>query len=130
MKASGCEVELSKEPLHDQEAFVSHANAGLTPRTRLRLARLIVEQGWTCASAARMFMVSPRTAATWAQRYRDEGPAGMIDHSSRPHCSPTWTPRPRVRRIVVLRWRHRLHPVQIGGRLGLPASTVHAVLIV
>ena len=28
-----------------------------------------------------------------------------------------------------LRWRHRLGPVQIGGRLGIPASTVHAVLV-
>jgi transposase InsO family protein len=30
---------------------------------------------------------------------------------------------------VKLRWRHRLGPIQIGGRLGLPASTVHAVLV-
>jgi transposase InsO family protein len=29
---------------------------------------------------------------------------------------------------VGLRWRKRLGPVQIGGRLGMPASTVHAVL--
>ena len=56
MKASGSEVELSKEPLHDQEAFVSHANAKLTPITRLRLARLIVDQGWTHTAAAKMFM--------------------------------------------------------------------------
>lgn len=42
---------------------MSHANATLTPRTRLRLARLIVEQGWTCSTAAKMFMVCPRTAA-------------------------------------------------------------------
>jgi transposase InsO family protein len=34
-----------------------------------------------------------------------------------------------VRRIVELRWRQRLGPVQIGGRLGIPASTVHAVLV-
>ena len=34
-----------------------------------------------------------------------------------------------VRRIVRLRWRHRLGPVQIAGRLGMPASTVHAVLV-
>lgn len=34
-----------------------HANATLTPKTRLRLARLVVEQGWTCSSAAKMFMV-------------------------------------------------------------------------
>ena len=69
-KASSCEVELSKKPLHSPEAFVSHANAQLTPRARLRLARLIVESGWTQSTAARMFMVSPRTAAKWAARYR------------------------------------------------------------
>ncbi len=34
-----------------------------------------------------------------------------------------------MRRIVRLRWRHRLGPVQIAGRLGIPASTVHAVLV-
>ena len=34
-----------------------------------------------------------------------------------------------VRQIVRLRWRHRLGPVQIAGRLGMPASTVHAVLV-
>ena len=28
-----------------------------------------------------------------------------------------------------LRWRHRLGPVEIGARLGMPASTVHAVLV-
>ncbi|GAA4338010.1 transposase InsO family protein [Actinomadura luteofluorescens] len=28
-----------------------------------------------------------------------------------------------------LRWRHRLGPVQIAGRLGMQASTVHAVLV-
>jgi hypothetical protein len=33
-----------------------------------------------------------------------------------------------VRKIVHLRWKQRLVPVQIGGRLGMPTSTVHAVL--
>jgi transposase InsO family protein len=42
---------------------------------------------------------------------------------------PTKTPPSAARRIVSLRRRHRLGPVQIGGRLGLPASTVHAVLV-
>jgi transposase InsO family protein len=101
----------------------------LTPRTRLRLARLIVEQGWSCVTAARMFMVSPRTAKKWADRYRAEGPAGMVDRSSRPHRQPTRTSPVLTRQIVRLRWRHRLGPVQIGGRLGMPASTVHAVLV-
>jgi len=76
-----------------------------------------------------MFMVSPRTAKKWADRYRLEGIAGMADRSSRPHTSPTKTSPDLVRQIVRLRWRHRLGPVQIAGRLGLPASTVHAVLV-
>jgi transposase-like protein len=108
---------------------VSHPNATLTPRTRLRLARLIVEQGWTCTEAAKMFMVAAKTARKWADRYRTEGMAGMTNRSCRPHHSPNRTPAPTVRQIVRLRWRKRLGPVQIGGRLGLPASTVHAVLV-
>lgn len=127
-KASGCEVELSRNRFTNQEAFVSHANAALTPRARLRLAQLVVESGWTYASAAKMFMVAPRTAKKWADRFRAEGPAGMADRSSRPRASPTKTPPALMRRIVDLRWRQRLGPMQIGGRLGLPASTVHAVL--
>src|SRR3712207_3838990 len=124
MKASGCEVELSSSTLHRPEALVSHANAALTPRARVRLAQLVVDRGWTYAAAAKMFMVCPRTAKKWADRYRAEGPAGMVDRSSRPHASPSKTRPEVVRQIVRLRWRHRLGPVQIAGRLALPASTV------
>jgi transposase InsO family protein len=122
-------VELSRNRFTDPEAFMSHANAALTPRARLRLAQLVVDRGWTCSAAAKMFMVSPRTAAKWAGRYRAEGALGMADRSSRPHRSPAKTPPQLVCQIVRLRWRHRLGPVQIAGRLGLPASTVHAVLV-
>jgi transposase InsO family protein len=129
VKASGCEVELSRNRFTNQEAFVSHANAALTPRARLRLAELVVHRGWTYAAAAKMFMVAPRTAKKWADRYRAEGAPGMLDRSSRPWTSPTQTHPDVVRQIVRLRWRHRLGPVQIAGRLGVPASTVHAVLV-
>jgi transposase InsO family protein len=108
---------------------VPHANAALTPRARLRLARLVVDDGWSRAEAAKMFMVSARTAAKWAERYRVEAAAGMADRSSRPRTSPTKTPPQLVRQIVRLRWRKRLGPVQIAGQLGVPASTVHAVLV-
>ena len=108
---------------------MSHANAALTPKARLRMARLIVEDGWTPSEAAKMFMVSPPTARKWAARFRSEGVGGMQDRSSRPHSSPRRTPEDLKRRIVQLRWRHRLGPVQIGGRLAVPASTVHAVLV-
>jgi transposase InsO family protein len=108
---------------------VSHANAALTPRARLRLAQLVVDRSWSHAAAAKMFMVSARTARKWADRYRCEGPGAMGDRSSRPHSSPARTSPELVRQIVRLRWRHRLGPVQIAGRLGIPASTVHAVLV-
>jgi transposase InsO family protein len=107
---------------------VSHANAALTPRARLRLAQLVVDSGWTYAAAAKMFMVAPRTARKWADRFRVEGAAGMADRSSRPRTSPTKTRPEVVRQIVKLRWRGRLGPVQIAGRLDMAASTVHAVL--
>ena len=110
-------------------AHATHSNAALTPRARLRLARLIVEGGWTPARAAERYDVSWRTAKKWADRYRLEGPAGMNDRSSRPHRQPNRTPQPMVRKIVHLRWKHRLGPVQIADRLGMQASTVHAVLV-
>lgn len=108
---------------------MSHANAVLTPRTRLRLARLIIDDGYPATIAAKMFMVSPVTARKWAARYRTEGDAGMQDRSSRPRQSPHKTPEHVKKRIISLRWRLRLGPAQIAGRLGLAVSTVHAVLV-
>ena len=108
---------------------MSHANAALTPRHRLRLARLIVEEGWSTSRAAEFFNVSWRTADRWAQRYREEGAVGMNDRSSARHAQHAKTAQPVVRKIVHLRWKQRLGPVQIGARLGVPASTVHAVLV-
>jgi transposase InsO family protein len=108
---------------------VSHANAALTPRARLRLARLIVDQEWPVARAAERYDVSWRTADRWAQRYLEFGEAGMVDRSSRPHHSPNRTPAPVVRKIVHLRWKQRLGPVAIGAKLSMPASTVHVVLV-
>ena len=55
---------------------MSHVNAALTPRHRLRLARLIVEAGWSRSRAAEFFHVDWRTADKWARRFREEGPGG------------------------------------------------------
>ncbi|KZX21791.1 transposase IS481 family protein [Rathayibacter tanaceti] len=108
---------------------MSHANAAVTPRHRERIGRLVVEDGWTIAAAAAFFHVSWPTANRWAKRFAEMGPAGMQDRSSRPHRSPTRTPQAVVKKIVHLRWKKRLGPVQIAGILDLPASTVHAVLV-
>ncbi|MBG0569241.1 helix-turn-helix domain-containing protein [Actinoplanes sp. NEAU-A11] len=94
----------------------------------MRLARCVVDDKWPLRRAAERFQVSPSTAKRWADRYRAEGVAGMTDRSSRPHTSPNRTPRPIERRVLHLRRSKRLGPVRIGWRLGLPASTCHAIL--
>jgi transposase InsO family protein len=92
------------------------------------LARLIVEDGWPIAQAAQRFQVSWPTAKRWSDRYRELGPAGMLDRSSRPHHSPNATTAPVLRKIVHLRWKQRLGPVAIAERVGLAPSTVHQIL--
>jgi hypothetical protein len=74
-----------------QEVFVVHANAPLNVPHRLAMARLIVEDGLSVSPAAQWFQVAWPTAKRWAERYREEGAAGMADRSSRPHHSPTKT---------------------------------------
>lgn len=108
---------------------MSHRNAALTPVQRLRLARLIVDDEWPVAHAAEFFHVSWPTAKRWADRYALGGRDGMEDRSSRPHHVANRTPAPMMRKIVHLRWKKRLGPVAIGAQLGVPASTVHAVLV-
>jgi len=113
-----------------------HANAPLSELGRLRLARFCVLNGGTQAQAAERFQVSVTTVRRWTTRYRCIAASGrtptvadMTDRSSRPHRCPTRT-RPRLeRKIKHLRTSKRLGPVQIGGRVGVAPSTVHAVLV-
>lgn len=53
----------------------------------------------------------------------------MVDPSSTPHYQPNRTPARRVKKIVDLRIRLRLGPIEIADRLGVAASIVHAVLV-
>ena len=105
-----------------------HRNAPLTPEGRLRLCRRI-EGGWTVAAAAESMNVSRQCAHKWWGRYRAEGSAGLVDRSSRPWCSPGRTPARVERRIVALRASRKLGPARLAGIVGIPASTVHRVLV-
>ena len=107
---------------------MSHANALLAPKGRLSLARTIVEDGWPLRRAAERYQVSVTTAARWARRYRESGPEGMQDRSSRPAGCPHRTTARRERRIIALRVNRRWGPARIGYRLGMHPSTVHKVL--
>ncbi|HET8970443.1 MAG TPA: leucine zipper domain-containing protein, partial [Candidatus Nanopelagicales bacterium] len=81
-----------------------HANALLTPRGRLALARCIVEDGWSLRRAAERFQTSAQTAGRWAARYRARDLSrppieAMTDRSSRPRRCPRQT-RARVQRRI------------------------------
>jgi len=73
--------------------------------------------------------ISRDRAYVWWRRYRADGVAGLVDRSSRPHCSPNRTSATLERRIIVLRRRRGLGPARIAGIVELPASTVHRVLV-
>jgi transposase InsO family protein len=108
------------------EAFVTHANAPLTPEGRRRLSVLVVEHGWSLRRAAERFQCSPATAKRWADRYR--AGLGLTDRSSRPHTSPSRLPRRTERRIIALRFTRRWGPHRIAYHLHLARSTVGRVL--
>jgi len=107
---------------------VSHRNAPLSETGRLRLAGCVVDDGWPLRRAAERFQVSVSTAKRWADRYREQGPAGMCDRSSKPHTSPGRTPARIEHRIVKVRVLRRWGPARIAYLLGLNPATVHRVL--
>lgn len=105
---------------------MTHANAPFTPAGRLRLARLIVDHGWSIRRAAERFQCSPATASEWARRCR----AGelLTDQSARPASSTNRLPVERERRIIALRFNRHWGPHRIAALLGIPRSTVGRVL--
>jgi transposase InsO family protein len=105
-----------------------HANAPLTPEGRLRLCIRIAD-GWTVTAAAESMNISRQCAHKWWRRFELEGVDGLRDRSSRPHRSPNQTPARIERRIVALRQSRKLGPARLAGIVGVPASTVHRVLV-
>ena len=82
---------------------MSHPNTALTPRHRLIVVRLVVDDGWRISEVAARFQVSWSTVKRWADRYR--AGQSMQDRSSRPHHSPNRTSPKFTRRCIQLRLR-------------------------
>jgi hypothetical protein len=119
-------VEVSN--LHHTEAFVFHRSARLTVHGR----RLLVERvrtGRPVAHVAAEMGISRVTAHKWMRRWRAEGEQGLHDRSSRPRTTPHRTAGAIEARVCRLRQDRKLGPARIGPILGLPASTVHRVLV-
>jgi transposase InsO family protein len=103
-----------------------HKNARLTPKGReVMLARL--EAGQHQVEVAQAMGVSLTTVKKWLRRYRLEGPAGLLDRSSRPTRSPRQLPATLRVEITDLR-RQRRTGRFIARRLGVSGASVSRVL--
>ena len=103
-----------------------HKNARLTPRGRVLLVQRML-QGLRAEEAAQAAGVSVRTAYKWLRRYREEGEAGMLDRSSRPHTCPHATPEQALLQLIEKR-KARYTYQNISQELGIAISTVARLL--
>lgn len=104
-----------------------HSHAGTSPRSRGLLVDRVENQGWAVGDAAEAMGISTRTVRKWLRRYREHGPAGLLDRSSRPHRMPNQLSVAWQDQILQLR-RMRKTGAQIASSLKLPRSTVARVL--
>jgi len=103
-----------------------HKNARLTPLGRERLVKMVLS-GQTPKAAGEAAGVCPRTTRKWADRFNEEGLAGLQDRSSRPHRLYQPTAPAVVERIGALR-RQRMPGKEIAAQVGVSPSTVSRVL--
>jgi len=87
----------------------------------------IADDGWSPAAAAEAAGVSRATAYKWLRRFREEGPPGLADRSSRPHRVHRIPPTVEDA-IVELRRARKLGPHWLSYLTGSPRSTCYAVL--
>ncbi len=103
-----------------------HKNARLTPKGRaLMLGRL--EAGQHQRDVAQAMGVSLTTLKKWWRRYRAEGPAGLLDRSCRPRCSPRQLSGELRAQVIALRQQRRTGRF-ICQRLGVSGASVSRIL--
>jgi transposase InsO family protein len=103
-----------------------HSNARTCPNSRATIVAHVRAGAW-CADQAFAMGVSTRTGFKWSRRYRENGPAGLLDRSSRPRRIPNLTSPERTELVLQLR-RCRLTALEVARKLRMPRSTVAAIL--
>jgi transposase InsO family protein len=104
-----------------------HANAKLSVKGRELLIDRVDVAGWSLTQAAEAAGVSDRTARKWLERYRREGPDGLLDRSSAPTSVANRTEERHVEAIAALR-RLRMTGAEIAEVLCMAHSTVSGIL--
>jgi len=99
----------------------------LTEFGRGLLVGRVLALGWSAAAAAEASGVSRATVYKWLRRFREEGPLGLADRSSRPHTIHQ-TSAEAVALIKELRQARKLGPHRLSGLVGVARSTCYAVL--
>ncbi|MCD9030117.1 IS481 family transposase, partial [Luteimonas sp. BDR2-5] len=104
-----------------------HKHARLSPRGRALLVDRILAHGLRVEEAAHAAGVSVRTAYKWLKRFKEEGPEGLADRSSRPRRCPHATPQEVVDQVIAQR-RSRQTYRQIAQQLPVAPSTIARLL--
>ena len=107
---------------------MSHRNARLTPRGRQLLVERVRDQGMPVSHVAKAMGISRQCAHRWVRRFDEEGPAGLVDRSSRPHRSPRATDARRVAKVLKARDDHRCGPAELARLTKVPERTVTRIL--
>jgi transposase InsO family protein/transposase-like protein len=105
-----------------------HRNARLTVHGRRLLVARVIGQQRPIAHVAAELGCSRQTASKWVQRWRVEGDPGLFDRPCAAHRLPGKTPTELEELVCRLRMHRKLGPARLAPLVGLPASTVHAVL--
>ena len=106
---------------------MSHRNARLAPAGRLILIQRVTA-GRPVAHVAKEMGTSRPTAYRWVNRYREEGPAGLEDRSSRPKSCPHATSPQETAEVIQARIEHRSGPTDLAARTGVGARTISMIL--
>lgn len=104
-----------------------HKNARLTVHSRAELVRRVLEGAQSRKAVAAAFGVDATTVGKWVERFRCEGPAGLVDRSSRPKALRRPTPASTALRIIALR-RQRWTGRQIAKETRVSPATVSRIL--
>lgn len=106
---------------------MSHGNARLAPAGRMILVQRVAS-GRPVAHVAKEMGISRPTAYRWVNRYREEGPPGLEDRSSKPKSCPHATSPAKTAEVLTTRAEHRTGPADIASRTGVGVRTVSRIL--
>ena len=104
-----------------------HRNARLAEAGRLILVQRVLS-GRPVSHVAKELGVSRQCAHRWVSRFRQHGPAGLRDRSSRARTHPRSTPIATVGQLLAMRRTERLGRDELSRRVGVSPSTASRII--